>query len=270
MVDTANKFLNRPSTGGEVGTWGNSYNENMVILDRSLGGTASITLTNLPVVLSSGEYQNVFLSFSGILSASVTVTLPSVGSFYSVNNLTLNSSIYNVVLTTGAGQSIGAPPGRDFVDIMTDGTNVKYRNMGRIGSYVDMGSTGVPGWIAACTVRPYLYCNGGTFSSATYPVLTTILGSTTLPDCRGRARFDINSGSTRLANPINGDTLFAAGGADGIALFGFQTTLYNSVNLNSSATTGTSPYYSLAGNVAIQHSNIPTGMIHGITMIRAG
>lgn len=271
MVDTANKFLNRPSTGGEIGTWGNSYNENMVILDRSLGGTASVTLSNVPVALSSGQYQNVFLAFNGTLSGNVTVTLPTVGSFYSANNTTLNSSIFNVTLTAGVGQVVGIPPGGDFVDIMTDGTNVKFRNLGRIGSYVDMGSTGVPGWITACTVPPYLNCNGGTFSSATYPTLTTILGSTTLPDCRGRARFDINNGSARLTNPINGDTLFAAGGADSIALANFQVTVFRGALLNTSATGGTSPYYSLADNLgATPHSNIPTGMVQGITMIRAG
>lgn len=270
MVDTANKFLNRPSTGGEIGTWGDSYNENMVILDRALGGTASVTLSNVPVALSSDQYQNVYLSFNGTLTGSVTITFPSVGSFYSVSNVTLNSSVFNVVLTAGAGQSVGVPPGGDFIDIMTDGTNVKYRNLGRIGSYIDMGSTGVPGWVTACTVPPYLYCNGGTFSSATYPTLTTILGSTTLPDCRGRARFDINNGSGRLSNPINGDTLFAAGGADNIVLSNINTTIYRAALLNSSVVLAPGSYYSLAENVATGHSNIPTGMIQGITMIRAG
>jgi hypothetical protein len=70
-------------------------------------------------------------------------------------------------------------------------------------------------------VPPYLHANGGTFSAATYPFLALILGSTTLPDSPGRARFALNSGTGRLTTAgagIDGNTAYAAGGNNGVTL----------------------------------------------------
>jgi Phage Tail Collar Domain len=198
VTQTPNKSLNLVTVGTESGTWGPYVNANESLLDNMLGGVTTVGLVNTPVILSSAQYQCNFITFTGALSGNVAVTLPPVGSFYTVQNLTSNTSAFQVTLqTSNGGQVIGAPWG-EAIDIMTDGTNVKFRNLGRVGHYLDMLGTSVPAWISACTVPPYLKCDGSTFSSATYPILFTIMGGTTLPDYRGRFRAYNDEGQNRI------------------------------------------------------------------------
>lgn len=265
---TSNKALSIISTGTEVGVWGAIYNTNMDILDKSLGGLMSIALTS-DTILTSSQYVNVFLSFTGALGSDVSVTLPSIGSFYSVQNLTTNSSLFSVILKTSAGgEQIGVPPGPDFVDVMTDRVNVKFRNFGRIGSYADVASSAVPTWISDCTVPPYLYCNGGTFSSATYPVLTSLLGSTTLPDCRGRLRFSLDAGTNRNTLYMSGNTLSAGGGVESLT-YAITNTPWRVGDALNVSVGGGSTNMDIKTKTADPVSNIPAALIQGITMIRS-
>jgi hypothetical protein len=311
---TANKFLAQPVPGTDVGTWGPPINTNTGIIDASLGGTATIALNNSNVVLSSGQYQNTFLTFISTLTGSVTITFPPVGSFYTVQNLCTGIGTFTVTLATtvAGGQVIGCPPG-EAVDIMTDGTNVKFRNLDRIGSYMDYYGTSVPNWINACSVPPYLYCNGQAFSSVTYPVLAVILGGTVTPDMRGRFRASFNDGTGRITTQpgvsgggIDGNTPAAGGGqpsntiavgnipsynltvvdgghshtplagnnfAVGVSggplgfLAGSGSVLISEVGTTNTATTGIT-VASAGSGVGI--SNLPPGVIGGITLIRAG
>lgn len=222
FVNTPNKSLYQVTVGTEVGTWGPFVNNNPGILDNVLGGVTVVPLVAANVILSSAQYQCNFITFTGALAASVTITFPPVGSFYTVQNLTTNTSNFQVTLVTtvAGGQQIGTPWG-EAIDIMTDGTNVKYRNLGRVGSYWDHAGSSTPAWVNNCTIPPYLYCNGSTFSSATYPVLATIFGGNTLPDFRGRAPAYLNDGTGRITSGsggVDGNTLFAAGGNQTITL----------------------------------------------------
>lgn len=280
VTSTPNKGLNQIGTGTESGTWGPYVNNTTGVLDNALGGVVTIPLNNANVVLSSAQYAcNTFI-FTGALTAGITVTLPAVGSFYTVQNLTTNSSIFQITMRTAAfgGQVIGAPWGEMF-GIMTDGSNVKFRNFGRVGSYVDITSATVPAWITACTVPPYLNCNGATFSSAVYPVLRDHLGTTTLPDMRGRTRVSIDNGAG--VGPL-GDTLFADGGnyqntiigSGGVSNIPWQA---GSIVSAGSMSGGGSGFYSIngldfnftrPGEVPIV--TLPPLQVHGVTMIRAG
>lgn len=222
---TANKFLDQPARGSNVGVWDTPMNSNFGIIDNAFGGMATIALTNAPVILSSAQYQNIFITFTGALSGNCAITLPTVGSVYTVQNLTSNTSAFQVTLqTTAAGtQAIGCPWGEPF-DIMTDNAgNVKFRNMGRIGSFMDYAGSSVPAWISNCTVPPYLNCDGSPFSSAAYPVLATVLGGTTVPDLRGRYRATLNQGTGRITSGsstggVDGNTNLATGGSETTAL----------------------------------------------------
>lgn len=213
---TPNKFLNQPTRGSDVGTWDTPLNANASILDNSLGGVVTVALTNSNITLSANQYQCVFINFTGAISANVAVTLPAVGSFYTIQNLTSNTSaFYITMLTTAAGgQVIGIPPGVP-TEIMTDGVNVKFSNFGEVGTYWDYAGSSVPAWLSVCTVPPRLNCDGTSFSSATYPILATILGGTTLPDARGRYRATLNQGTGRITSSagVDGNTLLAAGGS---------------------------------------------------------
>lgn len=216
---TANKNLAEPARGEYLGTWDTPVNSNTSILDSALGGYTTVALSNANVVLSPPQYQNTFIAFTstafGGLAASVVITLPPVGSFYTVQNLTSNTSSFTVTLATtvAGGQYIAIPPGEP-IDVFTDGTNVKFRNLARVGSYWDYAGSSVPNWVSGCSVPPYLNCDGSVFSSAAYPVLATILGGTTLPDSKGRYRLTLNQGSGRVTSSagIDGNTLLAGGG----------------------------------------------------------
>lgn len=217
ITTTSNKSLVKVTVGTEAGTWGPYINGNQDLLDNFLGGTATIALTNSPVTLSSAQYQCAFIRFTGAITANVAITFPAVGSFYTIINDTTNSSNFIVTaLTTAAGgRTIGLPPG-NMTAILTDGVNARFSGLPPVGTYWDYGGSSVPAWVSACTIPPYLNCDGTTFSSATYPNLHAVLGgSNALPDLRGRVRAYLNQGTGRITNGISGidgNTLKAAGG----------------------------------------------------------
>lgn len=215
---TINLGLAVPTRGSDVGTWDVPLNGDMNIIDSKFGVVVPLGLSNVPVTLNAAQYQSAVLRFSGALTANVTVTLPAVSLGYACENLCTGP--WALVLTCGAGQNISIPPG-ECVDVYTDGTNVKFKNLGRVGSYLDYAGASVPGWIATCSVPPFLLCDGSTYSSGTYPALFAILGTTTLPDLRGRSRANVNGGTGRITTAnggIDGNTIFASGGSDAITL----------------------------------------------------
>ena len=280
MPFTVNKNLNQMINGSNVGVWDGPTNSNWGIVDTSLGGTAVVPVAGSNVVLSPTQYQSVFINFTGALSASITVTFPAILSgFYTVQNLTSNSSAFGITLNTTAagGQAIGMSPGEP-VDIFSDGTNIKYRDLGRIGTYWDYAGSSVPAWVVNCTVPPYLNCDGTAFSSATYPILATILGTNTLPDSRGRFRAALNAGTARLtaANSINGDVRFSGGGNELLMAHRHAASIYDAghthsvsittipgnsfVSIGSGANGTTAPGNNVAYGVAAQADNAGTGV----------
>lgn len=93
---------------------------------------------------------------------------------------------------------------------------------GLVGSIFDYAGTAAP--------SGFLLCFGQSLAVATYPALFAVVGYTyggaganfNLPDYRGRvgAGQDDMGGTSanRLTSPLNGDTLGAAGGAEGVTL----------------------------------------------------
>jgi len=220
---TPNIQLEEPARGDDVGTWDTPVNNNMTLIDLVCGAINTISLNNSNIVLTAAQYESKQITFNSTLTGSVTITFPtSFHKSYEIQNLCTGTSAFTITLQTTAsgGQVIGVPPG-ETIDCFNDGTNFKFKNLGRVGSYWDYAGSSVPNWIGACTVAPYLDCNGTTFSSATYPALATILGSTTLPDFRGRTAHYLNEGTARLSSGgagIDGNTLFATGGNNGTTL----------------------------------------------------
>lgn len=224
---TPNIQLEEPARGDYVGTWDTPVNNNMTLADLTIGGFTTITLNNSPVVLSAAQFQCKTIVFSSTLTGSVTITFPtSFKKSYEIYNLCTGSSAFVVTLTTTAvAQAICAPPG-EIVEVINFGTNINFKNLGRVGEYWDYAGSSVPAWVSGCTVPPYLNCDGTAFSSATYPTLATILGGTTLPDSKGRARFALDQSAGRLSSAVSGfspNTVGAGGGA--------QATTISSVNV---------------------------------------
>jgi hypothetical protein len=238
------------------------------------------------------------------LTGNVSITFPtSFSKSYDIQNLCTGSSGFDITLgTTAAGGQVIAVPFGETVECFNDGANIKFKNLGRVGSYMDVANSGVPNWIAKCTVPPYLNCNGAAFSATTYPALAVILGGTTLPDMRGTSRATLNQGTARItaASGINGDVRFSVGGnqlAQAHQHTGttgtdfpdhthnYQTNTFASNLFGGGAFGG---YTNAAGfvtggaNARHQHSfttdsalgggsqNMPPTTISGITLIRAG
>jgi len=297
---TPNIQLEEPARGDQVGVWDTPVNNNMTLIDLVAGAITTISLNNSPVILAAAQFQASVITFNSTLTGSVLITFPT--SFkkpYTIRNICTGSSAFIVTLGTTAagGQVICAPPG-EAIDCVNDGTNLFYRGLDRIGAYWDFIGSSVPAWVSGCTVPPYLACTGNAFSATTYPVLAAILGSTTLPDSRGRVRFVLDQGAVRIssaATGFSGSSVGSGGGGQATTLSSqnvppvpitdpghTHSVFKNSAFGNSgggvgldgasgsiasgSATTGIT-----AGSASpTAFTNLPPAYIGGVTMIRAG
>jgi len=322
---TSNLAVEKPGSGDYSGTWDTPVNADFDVFDRAFGTIQSIDLSGGSLTLSTAQTRSAILMFTGALPSNVTVTVPGLssapgttisGKTYVVENLCTNTSAYTVTIqttcaSTGSRWVVCAPP-YDPTQIMIEGTNssnngsIRYIGLDRVGTLWDYAGSSVPNWVSGCTIPPYLNCDGTTFSSATYPALATILGSTTLPDTRGRFRATLNQSQSRITSGsstggVDGDTNFASGGS--------QTTTLSSQNvpsvpitdpghthetssgarfLTNASTTGTVVYdggvNALTGSTITgsrvtgitagstsptNFSNIPPAVIIGLTLIRS-
>ena len=253
---TSNIALAVPTRGSNVNTWDIPLNGNSTAIDGFIGGVQTISVSNANITLTapSGsvtpaggptQAQNAVLRFSGVLTAAVQVTLPFPG-YIIIENLTTGAFVLSF-RAIGSGQVIATAQGSTR-HIYNDGTNVKFVNLPDPGTYWDLATSSVPTWLAACTVPPFLNCDGTTFSATTYPALAALLGGTTLPDLRGGSRATLNQGTNRITTAgsgIDGNTLLSIGGAQTQTLTAAQipqiVSLNNaspSYNLSSGATSG--------------------------------
>lgn len=212
---TPNIQLEEPARGDQVGVWDTPVNGNSVVLDRTIGAITTISLNNSPVVLASAQYQSKTLIFNSTLTGNVTITFPTsfTKSYEVLNGCTGIQFTITLATTAAAGQAIALPPG-DMIECYNDGTNIKFKNFDRVGTYWDYCGSSVPNWVSGCSVPPYLNCDASPISSSVYPVLFAIIGNT-LPDARGRGRFTLNQGIGRITagiSGIDGNTLLSGGG----------------------------------------------------------
>jgi hypothetical protein len=216
---TPNIGLAQPTRGTDIGAWDTPVNNNTGVLDTCIGGIMTLGLNNSNVVLSAAQFQNKTVVFNSTLTGSVVITFPtSFTKSYEVLNECTGSSAFTITLTTtAAGGAAICVPLNEYVDVINDGKNMGFKNLGRVGSYWDHAGSSVPAWVSGCTVPPYLNCDGSGFSGATYPALANYMGGTTLPDLRGRVRGYLNQGTGRMTSSnggVDGNTLFASSGTD--------------------------------------------------------
>ena len=230
---TVNLGIIVPLTGADVDLWGeDDINPNMVAIDGLLGGVQTVSLTNVPVTLTSPagfvptpspgptESQNRVLRFTGALTGNVRVTLPLPGAYLIDNRTTGNFvvSFQGVTDTEVVAVEQGA-----IVEVYNDGANVRFVNLGRVGQLELWGGRStMPAWVAACTVKPYLYCDGTVYNFSDFPYLAAINlgnfggnGITTFAtqDLRGRLPLAYDGTGTRITVAgcgINGQTMGAS------------------------------------------------------------
>lgn len=242
MPVTTNRGYSTPPTGAEVDIWGsNDLNPNFGMIDNNLGGVSNVALSNTSVTLTSAQYQCGTIRLSGALTTPVSVIFPVVQGWWTIDNQTTGAFV--ATITIGSGQVIAVEQGV-AADILIDGTNVKFRNLPTVGSYLDICDATIPAWITACTVPPFLNCDGTTFSAVTYPYLNTKLGGNTLPDLRGGSRATLNQGTGRITTAgsgIDGNTRFSIGGGQTQTLTAAQIPAITSGGVNSISFGGNVP-----------------------------
>src|SRR5882672_5582096 len=308
---TPNIQLEEPARGDDVGVWDTPVNSNMTVIDLVTGAIATIPLNNSPIVLSAAQFKSKTIVFGSTLTGNVVITFPaSFTKSYEIYNGCTGSSAFTITLqTTAAGAQAICPPPGEFIDAINDGLNLKFKNLGRVGSYFDYAGSSVPGWVSGCTVPPYLNCDGTAFNGATYPALAIVLAGTTLPDRRGTTGYTLNQGTGRLTTAnggLDGNTNLSVkaaqatlgtsnlpaytptgavsqvtgtanlqGGSIGgslpnVALYGQNTSGVNilgplPLTLSAQSFAGNSQ-----GGTSAPFGSIGTGVVAGITMIRAG
>jgi hypothetical protein len=238
---TVNRGFAIQTTGSNVGGWGTVLNSDLNLLDTITGGVTSISTTGGSITLSAAQLAFGTISVSGALSSGAGLNFPAVQGWWSIENLTTGNFLLSV--QSGASSEIIFIPQGEVIDVQVNTNVTRYRNLGRIGTYWDYAGVSVPGWVTGCTKPPYLLCDGSSFSAATYPYLTAIIGTNITPDLRGRSRAMLNQGTGRITaagSGIDGNALFAAGGA--------QTATLGTTNLPPYTPSGTAVVTGTARN----------------------
>jgi len=254
MTTTTNKGYELQSTGSNTGTWGSTLNTSVFqIIDANLGGVTTKSLSSSNVTLSSSESQAAILRLTGTLLANVIVTTSCYGFFF-VENLT--SGNFSVTLTNGVGTSI-IPPQYCRIPVLSDSTNGLRFGAPAIPPGTIMDYAGASGTIPPYLAGEWLFCDGSSLSSSSYPGLFAAIGYTyggssgtfSLPDLRGRARFgrDDMGGSTAgritsAESSITGTTLGSAGGVQSLALSESQLPSHTHTATTSSSGAHTHTY----------------------------
>lgn len=209
---TTNNGIELPATGEQSGTWGDTVNTNMSIVDRLVTGVGTITLsgtthtlTTTSGTLSDGMYR--VLVFSGSPSGTNTVTIsPNTQQKYYIVK---NSSGQSVVLTQGSGGNVtvangdvkivyanGGGASAAVVDLTADlamsSVNI---TGGTIDGSVIGGTSAAAGTFTTATVgaglvgTPALTTAGDTNTGLYFPAADTIAATT-----GGTERMRITSG----------------------------------------------------------------------------
>lgn len=106
---TTNTGIQKPGSGEQAGAWGSTVNTNFDIIDRTLVGVGTIsltgtthTLTTSDGALSDGHYKVLILSGSPTGTNTITISPNDQSKLYLVNNTTSRS----VIFTQGSGGSV--------------------------------------------------------------------------------------------------------------------------------------------------------------------
>ena len=122
---STNKAIEEPANGDYVNTWSTPVNSNFNIIDTAFGGHVIINATGASgtVALTTAQYQNLYILFSGTLSANVNYQVPSgVGGQWVIYNGT--SGAFTLTLSSGGGGSSVTITQGTRTLIVSDGTNV--------------------------------------------------------------------------------------------------------------------------------------------------
>jgi len=124
MTVTTNQGLNLPAAGDS--NWNTPLNANFSIMDKAFGGNQEISVTGAtttPIVLTLTQYQNMLITFTGILTANVTYQIPAgIGGCWIFNNAA--SGAYTLTVGTSTAGVTQVVLQDIPVTLYADGTNI--------------------------------------------------------------------------------------------------------------------------------------------------
>jgi hypothetical protein len=138
--------LELPANGEQVGTWGQTVDVDLNLIDQAVAGVLSIAMADADLTLTalngaSDQSRNAYVILTGALTATRNIIVPSVTKLYTVKNSTNRS----IVVKTSAGTGITLPINASTL-LVCDGTNVLdavgyFSNLG-VGQAVTTAVTG--------------------------------------------------------------------------------------------------------------------------------
>ena len=165
---TSNLGVEKIGAGEQAGTWGNTTNNNLDIIDRAINGVGAITLsgtthtlTTSDGTLSDGGFK--VLVFGGSPSGTNTVTISpnDQDKFYVVQNSTSQS----ITFTQGSGGNVGLAAGSKKI-IYADGAGSGAAVVD-VTSALDIASPRIAGTAVTSTATELNIIDGDTSASST-------------------------------------------------------------------------------------------------------
>jgi len=289
---TSNTGIEKIADGEQTGLWGQTTNLNLDIIDRSLNGSTSIslsgtthTLTTSNGLLSDGQFA--VLLFAGSPSGTNTVTIApnTAQKLYFVRNTTAET----VILSQGSGATVSVLPGTSRV-VFTDGAGAGAAVFD-ITNTLAMGSVAITGGSINGTTVGATSASTGAFTTLTSSGTTTLNG-TTIPASKTLVDTDssqtltnktISGANNTLSNIANasltnssitfGSTAQALGSTvsalNGVTI-GATTASTGAFTTLSASTSLTTPLVTNAGTLALSATgaNIVTASTNGVERLR--
>ena len=197
---TANSGIQLPANGEQSGTWGETINDNMDIIDRLTNGVGAIslsgtthTLTITDGTLSEGQYNVLVLGGSPSGTNTITITPNDGQHVYIVKN----SSGQSAIFTQGSGGDITLLNGQTKV-IYSDGVGAGSAVVDITNDFAMGNVTITGGAISGATLSTSSFTLGGIAITATGTEINILDGVTATA-----AEINILDGVTATAAELN-------------------------------------------------------------------
>jgi hypothetical protein len=243
---TNNLGIQKPGSGEQSGTWGDTVNTNSDIIDVAINGVLSLSLSGTSSTLitsdgtlSNGQYKVLVLTGSPSGTHTITISPSDAQKFYLVHNTTAQSVVFtqgsggdvtvaasdsSIIYSTGIGATSAVVSIADHLAM----SSVKITG-GAISGITDLAvADGGTGASDAATARANL---GAQASSATL----TAIGGLAVTD----GNFIVGNGSTWVAE--SGDTARASLGLGSIATQSSGSVSITGGAINSTTVGATTP-----------------------------
>ncbi len=225
---TSNLGIEKPATGDQSGTWGDTVNVNMDIVDRAINGVGAIslsgtthTLTTTDGALSDGMYKVLVLGGSPSGTNTITISPNDQDKLYFV----YNNSGQDAIFSQGSGANVTVANG-DTKLIYADGAGAGAA-VSDFTANLAMSSVNIDGGAIDGTT-----IGGSSAAAGTFTTLSST-GNTTLGDA---------SGDTVTVNGTVQPGVVVSGSSSGDAVRITQTGAGNALVVEDSANPDSTPF----------------------------